>query len=104
MTATMTVDVESDVAYLKLSENEIVETCEVAPGVLVDLDEMRVVVGVEVLALDLTIPRQELIADFHMLSQDVAAFDSIRPNVMTFVQRQSAPTVTGIAAGTLTKV
>jgi uncharacterized protein YuzE len=91
MTANLTVDFTADAAYLTLSDNEIVETCEVATGVLVDLDDMRVVVGVEVLALDVHIPRDRLVTDYHMRSEDLAVLDNIRPTVTSFVQRQSAP-------------
>jgi uncharacterized protein YuzE len=49
MTATLTVDFAADAAYLTLSDHKVVETCEVSTDVLVDLDDLRMVVGVEVL-------------------------------------------------------
>jgi uncharacterized protein YuzE len=91
MIPTLTVDFGADAAYLLLSDNDVVETCEVSTGVLVDLDDMRVVVGVEVLALDAFIPRDRLITDYHLRSEDLAALEQIRPSVTTFVQRQTAP-------------
>jgi uncharacterized protein YuzE len=97
MSATLTVDFAADAAYLALSRHDVVETCEVAPGVLVDLDDMLVVVGVEVLALDAFIPRDRLIADYHMRSEDVSILDQVRPSVTTFVQRQTAPFASTIA-------
>lgn len=96
MSATLVVDHSTDAAYLKLGDAEIDETCEVSEYVLVDLDEMRIVVGVEVLTLDAYIPREQLIRDFHMRAEDLAVLDSIRPNVTSFVQRQTAPL--GVAA------
>ena len=97
MSATLTVDFAAHAAYLALSRHDVVETCEVAPGVLVDLDDMLVVVGVEVLALDAFIPRDRLITDYHMRSEDVSILDQVRPSVTTFVQRQTAPFASTIA-------
>ena len=91
VSATLVVDHSADAAYLKLADAEIVETCEVAEHVLVDLDELRVVVGIEVLALDAYIPREQLILDYHLRADDLAVLDSIRPTVTTFVQRQAVP-------------
>jgi uncharacterized protein YuzE len=97
------VDFAADAAYLALSDNEVVETREVSPGVLVDLDDLRMVVGVEVLALDAFIPRERLISDYHMRSEDVSILDQVRPSVTTFVQRQTAPVAHTIVDDVLTK-
>ena len=45
------VDRESDALYLRLDESAIVESEEVEPGVILDFDKDRRVVGVEILAL-----------------------------------------------------
>ena len=45
------VDKESDALYLRLDESTIVESEEVAPGVVVDYNESEDVVGVELLYL-----------------------------------------------------
>ena len=103
MTATLTVDFAADAAYLALSDHDVAETCEVAPGVLVDLDDMRVVVGVEVLTLDAFIPRDRLITEYHMRSDDLSILDQVRPSVTTFVQRQTAPIARANADDVLTK-
>lgn len=96
MSAMLVVDHSADAAYLKLSDNQIVETCEVTDHVLVDLDDMRIVVGIEVLTLDAYIPREDLVREYHLRLEDLAVLDSIRPSVTTFVQRQSVPV--GVAA------
>jgi len=79
MTANLTVDFAADAAYLTLSDHQVVETCEVTAGVLVDLDDMRVVVGVEVLTLDAHIPRDRLVSDYYMRSEDLAVLDIFAP-------------------------
>lgn len=101
MSSTLIVDHSTDAAYLKLADVEVDETCEVSEHVLVDLDEMRIVVGVEVLTLDAFIPREQLIREFHMRAEDLAVLDSIRPNVTTFVQRQTAPLAVAAPQGVL---
>ncbi len=43
------IDKESDALYFRLDENEVVESEEVRPGVILDFDEDEMVVGVEFL-------------------------------------------------------
>ena len=43
------VDREADALYLRLDESEVVESEQVAPGVIVDFDTRDRVVGVEVM-------------------------------------------------------
>jgi len=45
------VDKESDALYFRLDETPIVESEEVAPGVILDYDESGRLVGVEILSL-----------------------------------------------------
>ena len=51
MTMKLHVDKEADALYLRLEESKIVESEEVAPGVVVDYNESDEVVGVELLYL-----------------------------------------------------
>ena len=45
------VDREADALYLRLDDSEIVESEEVSPGVVLDYNDAKEVVGVEVLQL-----------------------------------------------------
>jgi uncharacterized protein YuzE len=45
------VDKENDALYFRLDESAVVESEEVAPGVILDFDAEGRVVGVEILAL-----------------------------------------------------
>lgn len=45
------VDKENDVLYLRLDDTQIVESEEVQPGVILDFDKDKRVVGIEILAL-----------------------------------------------------
>jgi uncharacterized protein YuzE len=59
------VDKENDVLYFRLDESAIVESEEVAPGVILDFNNDGRVVGVEILALSTrTEPEQLRILQF----------------------------------------
>jgi uncharacterized protein YuzE len=45
------VDKEADALYLRLDDSKIIESEEVAPGVILDYNEQKEVVGVEMLHL-----------------------------------------------------
>lgn len=45
------VDKEADALYLRLDDSKIMESDEVAPGVVLDYNEQKEVVGVEMLYL-----------------------------------------------------
>jgi uncharacterized protein YuzE len=45
------IDKENDTLYLRLNEDEIIESEEVQPGVILDFDKNGKVVGIEILAL-----------------------------------------------------
>lgn len=47
----LTVDSNADALYLRLDDSEIVESVEVAPGVVLDYNRANDVVGIEMLQL-----------------------------------------------------
>ena len=47
----LSVDKEADALYLRLDDSSIVETEEVSPGIILDFNEEKEVVGVEMLYL-----------------------------------------------------
>jgi uncharacterized protein YuzE len=50
------VDAEADALYLRLDDSRIIESEEVAPGVMLDYNEQNQVVGVEILGLSKRAP------------------------------------------------
>ena len=50
------VDKEADALYLRLDDSKIIETDEVAPGVILDYNEQNEVVGIELLYLSKRTP------------------------------------------------
>jgi len=54
------VDKENDALYLRLDENEIVDSEEVQPGVILDFDKENRVVGIEILALSTRVKPDKL--------------------------------------------
>lgn len=51
------VDQKADALYLRLDESKIIESEEVAPGVVLDYDAQNRVVGVEILNLSQRAPQ-----------------------------------------------
>lgn len=54
------VDPEADALYLRLDDSRIVESEEVAPGVVLDFNQQNQVVGVEILGLSKRAPTLNL--------------------------------------------
>jgi uncharacterized protein YuzE len=54
------VDRENDALYFRLDESPVVESEEVAPGVILDFDRDGRVVGVEMLALSTRVESEQL--------------------------------------------
>jgi uncharacterized protein YuzE len=54
------VDQEADALYLRLDDSKIVESEEVSPGVVLDFNESKQVVGVEMLNLSKRSPNLNL--------------------------------------------
>mgnify|MGYP000971902321 CR=1 FL=1 len=52
----LTVDQSADALYLRLDASQIIESEEVAPGVILDFNKNDQVVGVEVLKISQRIP------------------------------------------------
>lgn len=79
------VDRVLDSAYVRLSNEPVARTVEVTDEVLVDLDSMEVVVGIEVLSLAATIPHTELSAHHHVHSDVINVLRQITPSVGDFL-------------------
>ena len=54
------VDERADALYLRLDDSRIVESEEIAPGVVLDYNEQDQVVGIEILRLSSRTPRINL--------------------------------------------
>ncbi len=54
------VDREADALYLRLDDSKIVESEEVSPGVVLDFNEEKQVVGIEMLNLSKRAPNLDL--------------------------------------------
>jgi uncharacterized protein YuzE len=53
----LTVDQDADALYLRLDDSKIVESEEVAPGVVLDFNGRKQVVGIEILHLSKRSPK-----------------------------------------------
>ncbi len=83
-------DPEADAAYISLSEDAVVvETCSVNDEVNVDLDDQRMVVGIETLRADAPIPFVDLEREFHVRSDVIDLLRTIRPTPGRFIEYHS---------------
>jgi len=55
----MHLDKDADALYLRLDDSKIIESEEIAPGVIVDYDRKNAIVGVEVLYLSKRTPKSK---------------------------------------------
>lgn len=81
----LVVDNENDLAYITLSNNAVATSVEHNECVVVDLDEMNVAVGIELLDLDAKIPFAELKSQYHVQSDVVEILRRIQPTINKFV-------------------
>ncbi len=56
----LNIDKEADALYLRLDDSSIVESEEVAPGIVLDYNEAEEVVGIEMLNISKRSPRVSL--------------------------------------------
>lgn len=77
----VTVDLDADAAYILMTNRRVAESRVLGDGTVVDLDDMGIVVGVEVLALDARIPFQRLIEEFHVHTDDVEYLRLLQPTI-----------------------
>lgn len=74
---TVEVDTAVDTAYITLSDEDVVRTRRVTDDVNVDLDNMNVVVGVEMLRRAAPLPLDELATKFHVQSDTLELLQSV---------------------------
>jgi uncharacterized protein YuzE len=77
----LSINRDTDVAYIRMTENDVVDTIEATDAVLVDIDEHNVVVGIEMLRLDAQIPFTDLTKKFHVHSEDIAYLEGLLPSI-----------------------
>jgi len=80
------VDLVAGAAYVRLSSAAIHHTVEATEDVLIDLDELNIVVGIEVLRLSAEIPFGRLVDDFHVHTDVVDLLRQIQPSVAGFLE------------------
>lgn len=87
MSVKVTVDNTVDAAYIELSNETVVRTVKLESAIMVDLDAMNVVVGIEVLNVDAELPLQRLKDEFHVHSNVVDLLERLRPSLRNALRR-----------------
>lgn len=81
----LSVDQTDSLAYITLSDHVVDSTVEHDDCVIVDLDDMGVAVGVELLDLDAVIPFDALTTRYHVKSDVVGLLRLIQPTINSFI-------------------
>ncbi len=84
-TIMLSIDMTADCAYIRLSTLPVSRSVSATDAVVVDLDELNMVVGIEVLEMGAEIPFQQLVERFHVHSDVIERLRVIRPSVSGFL-------------------
>jgi uncharacterized protein YuzE len=85
MNIELTIDESANSAYIRLLSSPVKISKTINDDVIIDLNEMDVVVGIEILDLEAEIPFTELITEFHVHSQTVELLRRLRPSISGFM-------------------
>jgi len=80
----LTVDRTNGLAFITLSDKAVHSTVEHSANILVDLDDMGMAVGIELLDLDALIPFDALNTRYHVASDKVDTLRVIQPTINKF--------------------
>ncbi|WP_182050135.1 DUF2283 domain-containing protein [Changpingibacter yushuensis] len=75
------IDKDADAGYIRVSSEPVSRTVELNNNVLVDLDSMGMVVGIEVLGLGTKVPFDEIFRAYHVRSEVQAIFQCMRTSI-----------------------
>lgn len=82
---TVAVDFAVDAAYVQFSDAAVKNTVEFSDSIMVDFDEYRMVVGIEILGTKTTIPFSKLTEVAHVPATHVEALRSLMPSIQQSV-------------------
>jgi len=80
----VSLDMKARAAYIRLSDHEVDDTVEVTDRVFVDMDDMNVAIGIEVLGFDVEIPWERLERECQIRSAVAEYVRLIRPSIGSF--------------------
>ena len=85
MNIELTIDEAANSAYIRLLSSPVKTSKAVNDDVVIDLNEMNLVVGIEILDLEAEIPFTQLTTEFHVHSQTVELLRRLRPSISGFM-------------------
>lgn len=87
---TVTLDPEVRACYISLSDDPVTETFEYSDDIFVDLNDLGVAVGIEVLDLNAKFPLQDLTRALHIHSKDEPFLASFLPTLAVSLRFDAA--------------
>lgn len=85
MNIELTIDQSANSAYIRLLNAPVKASKVINDDIVIDLDEMNLVIGIEILNLDAEIPFTVLVSDFHVHSTTVELLRRLRPSISGFI-------------------
>ena len=85
MNIELTIDKAANSAYIRLLSSPVKTSKDISDDIIIDLDNMNVVVGIEILDLEAEIPFSDLITEFHVHSETVELLRRLRPSISGFM-------------------
>ncbi len=80
------VDTTLHTAYIQLSNEAVTHTVELSEDILIDLDALNVVVGIELLDDNAPLPFDRLLSDYHVHTEVIDLLRLIRPTVSSYLE------------------
>ena len=85
MNIELTIDQSANSAYIRLLNKPVKSSKVVNDDIIIDLDDMNLVIGIEILDLEAEIPFTELMSEFHVHSSTVELLRRLRPSISGFM-------------------
>jgi uncharacterized protein YuzE len=86
----ISIDSAANSAYIRLQDKPVATSKIVNDDVVIDLDDMNIAVGIEVLDLEAELPFTELTSKFHVHSDTVELLRKLRPSISGFMSGYSS--------------
>ena len=85
MSIELTIDQFANSAYIRLLNKQVKVSKMIKDDIVIDLDEMNLVIGIEILDLEAEIPFTELVSEYHVHSTTVDLLRKLRPSISGFI-------------------
>ncbi|MEI9906670.1 MAG: DUF2283 domain-containing protein [Actinomycetota bacterium] len=90
MSIELSIDQSANSAYIRLLNEVVKYSRTIGDDIVIDLNSMNIVIGIEILDLEAEIPFTELTTEFHVHSNTVELLRKLRPSISGFMSMFSS--------------